>query len=158
LPVRGTARRPHRGSGGIMSRPEKREERQMSRVMRVVLAAALTGLLVTASLSSTVGYVEQRDYAVSLSGPNRIKCTKKAEIDATVRKVGNGKPVRNQAIKWSIVTRQSPSDRVTKTQTTTNRQGIAHVNVRFGNTSGKRVIMARVPGAKPKITIRCTSV
>jgi hypothetical protein len=141
-----------------MSRPEKREEIQMSRPTRVVLAAVLTGSLVLASLATAVGYVEQRDYTVSLAGPNRVKCSKTAEIDATVRKVGNGKPVRNQAIKWSLVTRQSPSDRVTKTQTTTNRQGIAHVNVKFGNTSGKRVIMARVPGAKPKITIRCTSV
>jgi hypothetical protein len=130
----------------------------MSRVTRVAAAAILAGLLVTASLATTVGYVEQRDYAVSLAGPTLVKCDKKAEVDATVRKVGNGKPVRNQAITWSIVTRQSPLDRVTKTQTTTNRQGVAHVNVKFGNKSGKRVIMARVPGAKPKITVRCSAV
>jgi hypothetical protein len=141
-----------------MCRPEKREEKEMSRVPRVVAASVLSGLLVTVSLATTVGYVEQRDYAVSLSGPNRVACNQKAEIDATVRKVGNGKPVRNQAITWSIFTRQSPADRVTKSQTTTNRQGVAHVNVKFGNKSGKRVIMARVPGAKPKITIRCSSV
>jgi hypothetical protein len=121
-------------------------------------AALLTGLLVIGGLATTVGYVEQRDYAVSLAGPYRVKCTKTAEIDATVRKVGNGKPVRNQTITWSIVTRQSPSDKVMKSQSTTNRQGVAHVNVRFGNKSGKRVIQARVPGAKPKITIRCSRV
>jgi hypothetical protein len=122
------------------------------------VAAVLTGLLVAASLATTVGYVEQRDYAVSLAGPSSVKCTRKATIDATVRKVGNGKPVRNQAITWSIVTRQSPIDKVTKSQSTTNQQGVAHVNVKFGNKSGKRVIMARVPGAKPKITVRCSSV
>jgi hypothetical protein len=128
----------------------------MSRVTRAVTAAILAGLLVTGGLATTVGYVEQRDFTVSLSGPYRVKCTTKATIDATVRKKGNGKPVRNQAINWSIITRQSPSDRVTRTQSMTNRQGVAHVNVKFGNKSGKRVIMARVPGAKPKITIRCS--
>jgi hypothetical protein len=130
----------------------------MSRVSRVALAACLTGLLLTAGFATTVGYVKQHDMAVSLSGPSSIKCTKKATIDATVRKLGNGKPVRNQTIEWSIVTRQSPSDRVTKEQSKTNQQGVAHVNVVFGNKSGKRVIQARVPHAKPKITIRCTKV
>jgi hypothetical protein len=132
------------------------EEVEMSRVTRVAVAAALTGLLVAGGLATTVGYVEQRDYAITLAGPTKVKCTSKATIDATIRKVGNGKPVKNQAISWSVVTRQSPSDRVTKDQSTTNRQGVAHVNVKFGNESGKRVIRARIPGAKPTITIRCT--
>jgi hypothetical protein len=45
---------------------------------------------------------------------------------------------------------------VTKNQSTTNRQGVASVNVKFGNTSGKRVIKAQIPGSRPTFTVRCS--
>jgi len=126
--------------------------RTWSQAMVVVI---LAGLLVTAGLATTVGYVEQRDYTVALAGPTSIKCDKKATISATVRRAKNGKPVANQAVHWSIFTRQSPNDRLTSNQTTTNRQGVAVTKLKFGSKGGKRVVQARIPGAKPKITVRC---
>jgi hypothetical protein len=102
------------------------------------------------------GYVDRREIDVALATAWRpASSATKAVITATVTKLKNGKPVPNQTVNWSLVTRQSPSDRLNKTQSTTNRQGVATVNLKFGPKAGKRTVRARMPGFKPTITVRC---
>ena len=122
---------------------------------RALVAVLGASLLVPAALAPAAGYVEQRDLRISLSGPSRVKCTKKVVITATVTRLKNGKVVPNQTINWSLVKRQSPLDRVFPSRSTTNRKGVAIVKLKFGPKAGKRIVRARMPGLKPTITVRC---
>ncbi len=123
--------------------------------VQAVVALIFATILVTAGLTATFGYVEQRQYVVDLSAPYSVKCDQKALITAKVTKVKNGAPVANQAVGWSFVTRQSPGDRLSRDMSVTNRQGIASVKLSFGPKAGKRIVKATVPGVKTQITVRC---
>jgi hypothetical protein len=123
--------------------------------VQAVVALILATILVTAGLTTTFGYVAQRQYAVALSAPSSVKCDQKALITAKVTKVKNGAAVANQAVGWSFVARQSSRDRLSRDMSITNRQGIASVKVSFGPKAGKRIVKATVPGVKTQITVRC---
>lgn len=120
-----------------------------------LLAIVLAGLLVSAGLATTLGYVDQRQTQVLLTGPSVIKCNQKATIVAKVVRTENGKPVANQAIRWSLAKKMSPSDRLNDTQTSTNRTGQTSVKIIFGPKAGQRIVKASVPGQSPQITLRC---
>ena len=123
--------------------------------VQAVVALTFAMILVTAGLTTTVGYVEQRQYAVNPSAPSSVKCDQKALITAKVTKVKNGAPVANQAVGWSFISKQSSRDRLSRDMSVTNRQGIASVKVSFGPKTGKRIVKATVPGVKMQITVRC---
>ena len=123
--------------------------------VQAVVALTFATILVTAGLTTTFGYVEQRQYAVKLSAPYSVKCDQKALITAKVTKVKNGAPVANQAVGWSFVAKQSRKDRLSRDMSVTNRQGIASVKLTFGPKAGKRIVKATVPGVKTQITVRC---
>ena len=97
--------------------------------VQAVVALTFATILVTAGLTTTVGYVEQRQYAVNPSAPSSVKCDQKALITAKVTKVKNGAPVANQAVGWSFIAKQSPRDRLSRDMSVTNRQGIASVKL-----------------------------
>jgi hypothetical protein len=117
---------------------------------------ALAGALVLAGLATTVGYVEQRQMKIELSGPDVMKCDKKGTITAKVVRLKNGKPVANQAIEWSLAHKASPSDRLNHSESITNKTGEATVKLIFGPKAGKRTIKAVAEGQKPQITLRCS--
>ena len=123
--------------------------------VQAVVALTFATILFTAGLTTTFGYVEQRQYAVDPSAPYRVKCDQKALITAKVTKVKNGAPVANQAVGWSFVAKQSPRDRLSRDMSVTNRQGIASLKLFFGPKAGKRIVKATVPGVKTQITVRC---
>ena len=123
--------------------------------VQAVVALILATALVTAGLTTTVAYVDQRQYAVDLSAPSSIKCDQKALITAKVTAVKNGKPVANQAVSWSLILKASGADRLSSPTTTTNRQGVATVKLAFGPKAGKRIVKATVPGVKSQVTVRC---
>ena len=123
--------------------------------VQAIVALILATILVTAGLTTTLGYVDQRQYNVELSTPSSVKCPGKVFITATVTAVKNGKPVANQAVNWSMVLKQSVVDRLSTTKSYTNRQGQAFVKVILGAKPGKRAVKAVAPGVKPEITVRC---
>jgi hypothetical protein len=123
--------------------------------VQAVVALTFATVLVTAGLTTTFGYVEQRQYAVKPSAPSSVKCDQKALITAKVTKVKNGAPVANQAVGWSFIAKQSPRDRLSRDMSVTNRQGIASLKLTFGPKAGKRIVKATVPGVKTQITVRC---
>jgi hypothetical protein len=122
---------------------------------RALVAIILASLLVPAGLTPAVGYVAQRQIKVTLSAPFRVKCDQKVTIRATVQSLKNGKLVANQAVRWKFVQKRTTRDRLTAYRTYTNRKGVARVKVKFGPKAGKRIVQARIPGLKPKITVRC---
>ena len=95
--------------------------------IQVMMALILATILVAAGLTVAVGYVDQRQYAVSLKAPANVACPTKVFITATVTSVKNGKPVANQAVSWSMVLKQSVVDKLSTTKSFTNRQGQAVV-------------------------------
>ena len=123
--------------------------------VQAVVALTFATILVTAGLTATFGYVEQRQYVVKPSAPYSVKCDQKALITAKVTKVKNGEPVANQAVGWSFLVKQSPRDRLSRDMSVTNRQGIASLKLTFGPKAGKRIVKATVPGVKAQITVRC---
>ena len=125
------------------------------RLTRAVVAFILAGLLVPAGLAPAAGYVAQRQVKVTLSAPSRVRCDQKAIIRADIRRLSNGKPVANQAIRWRFAKKRSTRDRLTSYRTFTNRKGVALVKVKFGPRAGRRIVQARIPGLKPRITVRC---
>lgn len=125
------------------------------RLTRAVVAIILAGLLVPAGLTPAAGYVAQRQVKVTLSAPNRVKCNQKAVIRANVRRLRDGKAIANQAIRWRFTKKRSARDRLSSYRTFTNRKGVAVVKVKFGPKAGRRIVQARIPGLKPRITVRC---
>jgi len=122
---------------------------------QLIVAMLLTCLLLPATPGVAVAYVDQRQVKVSLFGPKRVACDRKATVRAKVRSLRNGRPVANQAIRWRLVKKRSGRDRLNRYRTVTNRRGVARVKVRFGPRAGKRVVLARIPGLKPRVTLRC---
>lgn len=122
---------------------------------RALVAVILASLLVPAGLTPATGYVAQRQIKASLSAPYRVKCDQKATIRVRVRSLKNGKPVANQAIRWKFLKKRSTRDRLTAYRTFTNRKGVTRVKVKFGPRAGRRIVQARIPGLKPRITVRC---
>ena len=123
--------------------------------VQAVVALILATILVTAGLTTTVAYVDQRQYAVDLSAPSSIKCDQKAVITAKVTSVKNGKLIANQAIGWSLILKLSSGDRLSRSTSVTNRQGVATVKLIFGPKAGKRMVKATIPGVKSQVTVRC---
>jgi hypothetical protein len=122
---------------------------------KALVAIILASLLIPAGLTPAAGYVAQRQVKVTLAAPHRVKCDQKAIIRASVRRLANGKPVANQAVRWKFVHKRTTRDRLTAYRTLTNRKGVATVKIKFGPKAGKRIVQARIPGLKPKITVRC---
>jgi hypothetical protein len=123
--------------------------------VQAVVALILATILVTAGLTTAFGYVDQRQYAVDLSAPASAKCDQKAVITAKVTSVKNGKLIANQAINWSLILKQSSGDRLSKSTSVTNRQGVATVKLIIGPKAGKRTVKATIPGVKSQVTVRC---
>jgi hypothetical protein len=113
------------------------------------------GLLIPAGIGPTAGYVEQREIKMYLAAKSPVKCDVKAVVTATVVRLKNGKPVANQTVNWSFKEKASAADELTRTSSTTNRQGVTTTKIDFGPKAGKRVVRARIPGLKPTITVRC---
>ena len=102
----------------------------MTRIRKdTLVAVTLAGALVLAGLATTVGYVEQRQTKIQLSGPDVMKCSEKGTITAKVVRLKNGKPVANQAIKWSLTQKASSGDRLNHSESITNKTGQATVKL-----------------------------
>lgn len=123
---------------------------------RALVALAAAGLLLAVGLAPAAGYVDQRDLRLTLSGPSRVRCDQKALITATVWNIKKNKPVRNQAIRWRLVTTQSSVDRLSRHKTFTRSTGTTSTKLIFGPKTGKRVVKAIMPGFKNRtIEVRC---
>lgn len=117
------------------------------------LVAALT--LLVGPAPSAVGYIEQAQVQVVLSGPNVVRCNRAATISARVVSTQNGRPVRNQVVSWSLVQSQSGGDGLSASRTVTDRRGRTSVTLSFGLVAGPRTVRAGVTVSSPTITVRC---
>jgi hypothetical protein len=128
----------------------------MSKVrVHAIVALILATVLIGAGASAAVGYVEQRQYVLDLSAPTSVKCDQNALITARITSVKNGKLIANQAVSWSLILKQSGGDRLSRSTSVTNRQGLATVKLTFGPKAGQRIVKATIPGVKSQVTVRC---
>ena len=123
--------------------------------LRTPVTAALTALLLLASIGPAAGYIEQRFSQVLLSGPNVVKCDRSATITAKVVLTETGEPVGKQIVRWSLAQTQSAGDGLSAASTITNANGKTSVKLIFGPAAGKRVVQASIAGGAPTITVRC---
>jgi LPXTG-site transpeptidase (sortase) family protein len=125
------------------------------RTVRTVLALGLAALMLAGSGIATVGYVDQTQVQIILSAPNTVRCDRSATISARVVSTDDGRPVRNQVVRWSLTRRQSSRDGLSSSSTVTNRRGRTSVSLSFGPAAGARTVRASVTVTSPSITVRC---
>jgi LPXTG-site transpeptidase (sortase) family protein len=125
------------------------------RTIRPILSLGLALLLLAGSGVASVGYVDQTQVQVVLSGPNTVRCNRSATISARVVSTENGRPVRNQVVSWALTQSQSSGDGLSASSTITNRRGRTSVTLSFGPAAGARTVRASVTVTSPSITIRC---
>jgi LPXTG-site transpeptidase (sortase) family protein len=120
---------------------------------RLLAATVIAALLTLGGTVASVGYIDQTQIQVLLSGPNVVRCNRTATVSARVVSK-NGKPVGNQVVNWSLSGR-SGSDGISAGSTVTNKRGRTAVTVRFGPVAGSRTVRAGAAATNPSITIRC---
>jgi len=126
----------------------------MPRTRTAPLALASAALLMLASAGSTVGYIQQRQTQVLLSGPSVVRCDRGATIAARVVSTKSGKPIANQIVRWSIDS-SSGGDGLSAASTISNRRGRTSVSLTFGPNAGSRTVRASIAGGAPTLTVRC---
>jgi hypothetical protein len=130
------------------------------RVRGLHLAAAGIATVIVFSvffMGSVSAYVGKNPYVVSLSRGATKNCSDSAFVTATVRDAKSGKPIKFQAVLWSLGSSKSSKDKVSPRSSTTNGSGHASTSVRFGPHKGTRKIIASVKGFKFTTTATCSS-
>ena len=127
-----------------------------SRIPNIVVAAALTGLLVLTSAFSAVGYQKQRDTRLFVSAPKFTKCSRDATVTARLVSTKKGKGVWNQTVRWSIVEKRSGKDKLSRLRSKTNKKGYTTVKLSFGPKAGRRKVKASASGNQTRVRLRCT--
>ena len=123
---------------------------------RLLIAAIVSVALTVGSALTVVGYIEQSQIQVILSGPGgTTKCNRSATISARVVSTRTGRPVHNQLVRWSLAGAQSGGDGLSAGSTVTNRQGRTSVSLRFGPVAGARTIRVSATNVSPSVTVRC---
>ena len=125
------------------------------RSISLLLSTVVLLLMVVGGTTSTVGYIQQTQISISISGPNVVKCNRSAAISARVVSNKNGKPVRNQLVTWSLSAGRSGADGLGARSTVTNRNGRTGTTLSFGPVAGPRTVTATATRSSAKITIRC---
>jgi LPXTG-site transpeptidase (sortase) family protein len=126
------------------------------KLLRLCLAIIVAATLTVGSSLAAVAYIGQSQVQVLLSGPSgAVRCDRTATITAKVVGAKDGKPVRNQLVKWSLGQTQSGRDRLSARSGLTNRSGTTSVRLSFGPVAGARSVKATASKASPSITVRC---
>lgn len=125
------------------------------RIPRLPVSVALSLALVLGSSLSVSGYIKQTPTRLLLSGPNVVRCDRDASITARVINRKTGKAVKHQIVRWKLVRKQSPGDRVSSSGGPTGQRGTTSARLSFGPKAGPRTIRASIAGSTPIITIRC---
>ena len=90
--------------------------------------------------------------------PERSECRplrSSATISAQVVSRRNGKPVRNQVVRWALARSASGGDGLSATSTVTDRRGRTSVTMKFGPAAGSRTVTAGATNTSPSVTVRC---
>jgi hypothetical protein len=126
------------------------------KLIRLLIAAVAAVALTVGTALTAVGYIEQSQIQVLLSGPSgAVRCDRAATITARVVSTKTGKPVRNQLVRWSLSGAQSSADGLTAGSTVTNKSGTTSVRLVFGPVPGARTVVASASKVNPGITVRC---
>lgn len=128
----------------------------MNTVRTRLFVASLAALSLTLGGSAaSVGYIDQSQIRVVVSGPNVVRCDRSANIRARVVSTETGRPIRNQLVSWSLTQTQSGGDGLSAGSTVTNRRGRTSVRLSFGPSAGPRTIQGRAGTSSSAVTVRC---
>lgn len=122
---------------------------------RLIAATVVASLLTLGGAVASVGYIDQTQIQVILSGPNVVRCNRAATISAKVVSTKNGKPVPNQVVNWSLAQSRSGGDGLSAGSTVTDKRGRTAVTLVFGPVAGSRTVSAGAATTRPSITVRC---
>jgi hypothetical protein len=123
----------------------------MRKILGLLLLAALgVGLLPFV----TTAYGPGTALIVKVTGPSRsVECEQSVALTATVVNKKTKDPVRKQNVRWSI-SDGSSRDRLSATQTKTNRDGQTSVDLYIGLALGNRKVTAKAVSSTGSVTIR----
>lgn len=102
-----------------------------------------------------MGYIPRPIARVFIDAPKVTRCDKNARIEATVRDVRSGRPLRGQFVNFRLVKKLHPGDKFLADRRRTNKDGQVASIFHFGNRAGQRRISVFIPNSKPVANIRC---
>lgn len=102
-----------------------------------VAGLAAVAVLLTASVTA-FGYQDQVKGSVTVAG--KVTCDAPFTLTATFVDA-NGKPVAGQPVEWSFLAGDA-SDKINKTPTITNSDGVATTTVKLGRVTVPRTVQA----------------
>ena len=123
---------------------------------RWVTAFAALALFILGA-GTAFGYAGEVAKSVTVSRPSgSIKCATSITVSATVQDK-SGKPIAGQPVAWSWVSRVTSGDKINRTPTTTNSNGIAKTTVKLACVPGSRVLRATADGVKGQTVLNVTA-
>ena len=112
----------------------------MKRRTRWIAGLSAAVVLLTGAVPASA-YTGQVEGIVTVAVRGTVACAAPATLTATIVDA-SGAPIEGASVDWSFVTKQSASDKITKTPTLTNAKGVATTKVTLAAVSGPRRIRA----------------
>lgn len=113
----------------------------MNRKYRFV--AGLVGMALALSMTATAfGYQGQVLGTITVAGPSgTLKCGAPLTVTATLLDV-DGKPFTGESVNWEFTASPSSADKINKTPTTTDSNGVTSTTVTLASVAGNRTVTA----------------
>jgi hypothetical protein len=109
---------------------------------RIRVLAGLWAVLLSLGLAaSAFGYTGQVPGSITIAVQGSSACGDPLTVNATLLDTA-GKPVTDQSVAWKLTETLSSSDKVNKTPTITNSNGVATTTVTLGCVNGSRPLRA----------------
>ncbi len=115
----------------------------------------LSSMLVVVTALPALGYIPRPVARVFISAPKVVRCDQNARIEATVKDVKTGRPIRGQPVRFKLVKKQHSGDKFLALKRRTNKDGFVASILHFGNRAGQRRFSVWIPNSKPVANIRC---
>lgn len=104
-------------------------------------AGFVAAALVLTAAATAVGYTGQVAASMTVAPQGSITCAAPFTVAATILDA-EGRPVAGESVAWSWAKSPSSADRIEKTPTVTNADGVATTTVALANVTGTREIRA----------------
>ncbi len=112
----------------------------MKRRTRWIAGLSAVVVLLTATVTASA-YTGQVKGTVTVAVRGTVTCAAPFTLTATIVDAF-GAPVAGVSVDWTFVTKQSAADKITKTPTVTDENGVATTKVTLGAVTGPRRIRA----------------
>ena len=121
------------------------------------LAGVAAVILALVTSATALGYVTTVAAAVTVAGPGgTLQCGVNTTVTATIVDSA-GKPIAGQPVDWSFTSSPSSADKINRTPTTTNADGVATTTVVLACVAGNRHLQAVADAVRASAVLGVTA-